>query len=49
MVNNIFKRVVQLIPEINKLLTNYEADKLFLLKIVEINRKHINTETTIKL
>lgn len=47
-VNDTAERGVQLIQQYNKLLTNNEDDKQFLLQIVEANRNAIHTNATKK-
>ena len=45
-VNDTAERGVRLFEEYNKLITNDEEEKQFLLQVVEANRKAVPTQTT---
>jgi hypothetical protein len=47
-VNDTVERGVKLFEDYNRLLTNNEEEKQFLLQVVEANRKVIPTQTTKK-
>jgi len=47
-VNDTAERGVKLFDDYNRLLTNNEEEKQFLLQVVEANRKAIPTQTTKK-